>query len=296
MNDNQGSWRFPVSDGAELRGINASFDAKFRAARLRSLAREICQNSLDARNNLDEPVRLDFQKFDLPRQEFPGAEQYDQLLVDCLSYWKKRRADKGVKDSNEIRALSLAKKTLDQSMISVLRISDYNTTGVRPSKDEWDGLIRSSGLSFKPAGSNGSYGIGKAAPFACSDMLTVFYSTNSDEGRLSQGVAHFASFTDAAGQEHENVGYFCLGRNEPLPQELHLDPAFRHRFLRAEKSRLDAGTHGLHPVGFYLRHLQESAGSQGGRPVHEPRRPGEVHAGKAQEPAEAAALLQSPDG
>lgn len=227
MNDNQGSWRFPVSDGAELRGINASFDAKFRAARLRSLAREICQNSLDARNNLDEPVRLDFQKFDLPRQEFPGAEQYDQLLVDCLSYWKKRRADKGVKDSNEIRALSLAKKTLDQSMISVLRISDYNTTGVRPSKDEWDGLIRSSGLSFKPAGSNGSYGIGKAAPFACSDMLTVFYSTNSDEGRLSQGVAHFASFTDAAGQEHENVGYFCLGRNEPLPQELHLDPAFR---------------------------------------------------------------------
>ncbi len=228
MNDNQGNWRFPISDGAELRGINASFDAKFRAARLCSLAREICQNSLDAHRSNNEPVRLEFQLFDLPRQLFPGAEKYSQILTDCLDYWKKRRADKGVKDSNEIRALTLAKKTLDQSTISVLRISDHNTTGVRPSKDEWDGLIHSSGLSFKPAGANGSYGIGKAAPFACSDMLTVFYSTNTEEGdHLSQGVAHFASFTDATGTEFENVGYFCLGRNEPLPQELDLDPAFQ---------------------------------------------------------------------
>ena len=97
MNDNQGNWRFPISDGAELRGINASFDAKFRAARLCSLAREICQNSLDAHRSNNEPVRLEFQLFDLPRQLFPGAEKYSQILTDCLDYWKKRRADKGVK-------------------------------------------------------------------------------------------------------------------------------------------------------------------------------------------------------
>ena len=41
-------WRFPSNDHGETKGINDSGVAQFRGTPLRSLAREICQNSLDA--------------------------------------------------------------------------------------------------------------------------------------------------------------------------------------------------------------------------------------------------------
>ena len=41
-------WYFPSNDHGENKGINDSGVATFRGTPLKSLAREICQNSLDA--------------------------------------------------------------------------------------------------------------------------------------------------------------------------------------------------------------------------------------------------------
>lgn len=41
-------WRFPSNDYGENKGINDSGVAMFRGTPLRSFAKEICQNSLDA--------------------------------------------------------------------------------------------------------------------------------------------------------------------------------------------------------------------------------------------------------
>ena len=41
-------WRFPSNDYGEIKGINDSGVSMFRGTPLKSLAREICQNSLDA--------------------------------------------------------------------------------------------------------------------------------------------------------------------------------------------------------------------------------------------------------
>ena len=41
-------WYFPSNDYGENKGINDSGVATFRGTPLKSLAREICQNSLDA--------------------------------------------------------------------------------------------------------------------------------------------------------------------------------------------------------------------------------------------------------
>ena len=216
------NWRFPKNDGGEQRGINANYDAKFRGARIPSLAREIGQNSMDARNH--KPVRIEFSSFTIPAEMFPEREQYKKYLVNCFNYWKKRG------QKNEIQAFQRALKCFEAGKIRFLRISDHNTTGVRPSQGEWDQLIRSSGSSNKADDAGGSYGLGKAAPFACSDLTTVFYSTYTvDEEKLHQGVVHFATFEDADGQEYQNVGYFCEGKNAPIKGELSLDASFNRQ-------------------------------------------------------------------
>lgn len=216
-------WRFPQNDGGERHGINASYEATFRGSRIPSLAREICQNSLDAARG--DTVRIEFSLFNLPREKFPGLSEYEDLLSDCLAYWKHRG------QKNELRAFQHALDVLNQPTIPFLRISDFNTTGVRQKNaSEWENLIRSSGSSDKPDDANGSFGLGKAAPFACSDLMTLFYSTNTcDHEQMHQGVAHFATFKDKQGIEYQNVGYYCEGKNSPSDGELHLDPSFeRH--------------------------------------------------------------------
>ena len=72
-------------------------------------------------------------------------------------------------------------KIVENDETVVLRISDFNTSGLLGSREEintdWTNLTKSSGASDKKGTAGGSYGIGKYAPFACSDYATVFYST-----------------------------------------------------------------------------------------------------------------------
>ena len=84
--EKQPHWRFPLNDGGERRGINAGYDAKFRSERLKSLAREICQNSLDARLNDQAPVHVEFHRFTISKEEFPDYENYHKFLEE----WKTR--------------------------------------------------------------------------------------------------------------------------------------------------------------------------------------------------------------
>lgn len=90
-------------------------------------------------------------------------------------------------------------KLCQADSIRVLRISDYNTTGLTGSMEmkpsPWNDLVKSSGVSNKSGESGGSFGIGKSAPFACSDLRTLFYHTLDKDGiRSYQGVANLASF------------------------------------------------------------------------------------------------------
>ena len=61
MNSNYG-WRFPILDGGKKQGINDSGIATFAGSELyNNLAREICQNSLDAKDEeIKDPVVVSF--------------------------------------------------------------------------------------------------------------------------------------------------------------------------------------------------------------------------------------------
>ena len=130
-----------------------------------NLAREICQNSLDARlgtfNNSNNPVRVVFELKQIEKDRYDALTEYSSCLKGCRAYWNDEM------DEKLSRFVSGAEDTLKKSTIPVLVASDYNTTGLQGSHSRkigspWEALTDSDGVSVKyEDNSAGSYGIGK---------------------------------------------------------------------------------------------------------------------------------------
>lgn len=216
-------WRFPSNDYGENKGINDSGVAMFRGTPLTSLAREICQNSLDAA--IKDKTIVEFNMFKVPSTELPGRDVMLDTFQRCLQFWGGQKAQ-ATKDF-----YNAAIEEISKDECTFLRISDFNTKGLMGSREEintdWTNLTKSSGASDKKGTAGGSYGIGKFAPFACSYFSTVFYSTyDMQEERASQGVARLVTFTREDGQNTQGTGYYGGERNTPVYEELNLDPNF----------------------------------------------------------------------
>ena len=73
----------------------------------------------------------------------------------------------------------------------------------------WHNLIKSSGISDKSDSSGESYGISKSAPFACSKIKTIFYTTYDFENTLAtQGVSRLISFPVDEDKMTQGIGYY----------------------------------------------------------------------------------------
>ena len=174
-------WNFACGDGVTVRGLNNGDIDGFKGSPIRSLAREICQNSLDALPKAlkalrDEgksvpPVKIEFAEFE---GTVPQKNELLESLENMLAYWKMRQKQ----DMKVVEFLNLAIKCVKKGKIPYLRISDFNTTGlcgIAGVGTPWDNLITSVGASDKPSDAGGSKGIGHSATFACTDLQTVFY-------------------------------------------------------------------------------------------------------------------------
>ena len=218
-------WYFPSNDHGENKGINDSGVATFRGTPLKSLAREICQNSLDAATQ--KTVRVDFSNFEIPTESIPEAATLKDTFEKCSSYWSGQKA----KTTKEFFKNAFDK--ISEEKVSVLRISDFNTKGLTGSREthdintDWMRLTKSSGSSDKKGPAGGSFGIGKFAPFACSDFSTVFYNTYDEEDKCAyQGVSRLVTFERNDGETTQGIGYYGNERNTPVFESLSLDPSF----------------------------------------------------------------------
>jgi hypothetical protein len=169
----------------------------------------------------------------------PGdIKQFDSLrdaFKSCRSFWK----EQGNKKTVDFFTRALKRSESDR--IPMLRISDFNTTGLTGSDKEynspWQNLVKASGVSSKGGSSGGSFGIGKSAPFACSDFRTVFYSTLDSKGlKAFQGVARLVSFRQKnfLGLDSDSMtagmGFYGETRkNAAIPECISLDRKFRRR-------------------------------------------------------------------
>ena len=66
-------WFFPSRGYGETEGFSNSGLEMFKGQPIRAMAREICQNSLDAVRDSNKPVREEFERlFINPATNFPG--------------------------------------------------------------------------------------------------------------------------------------------------------------------------------------------------------------------------------
>lgn len=235
-------WRFPPLSGGTRQGYTNNDIEGFKGEKLfDNLAREICQNSLDARLGDQEPVRVVF-KLRMVSNVSDVFSQYERCLEGCRNYWEDEM------DAKLEKFVQNAEKTLSQDNIPILVASDYNTKGLsgshsRKKSSSWEALTGSDGISVKSdKASAGSYGIGKNAPFACSSLSMVFYNTLAEDGESAFiGVARLATLYDDKKEPTQRVGRYQVNDNEkrewnPIYPEN--DNEFRDIFRR-DKSGTD---------------------------------------------------------
>ena len=225
------SWFFPSNNFGTVNGIGEASIETFRGSPYRSLAREICQNSMDARLDVNKPVIVEFSSFSISNKEISDYNSLHNAINSCLSFWTE------LNNKKTVDFFKKAKAIIEKSCIDVLRISDFNTKGLQGSDKEfntpWHNLVKSAGVSGKEGAAGGSFGIGKAAPFACSDLRTLFYATKDIDGLSAfQGIAKLVSFREKGIFKDKDsitsgTGYYSSDKkNNPVRECRSIDPDY----------------------------------------------------------------------
>lgn len=196
MTEKSLKWQFAETSGGLERGLNDAAVHTFKGGIYRYLAREIIQNSCDARYDETRPVRVAFALENLGASSIPDIEGLRVAFHRCELYWSY--------DKRALTDLWAGIAAIERPTIPCLKISDYNTRGLTGDDDDrkgnWYLLIRCAGSSAKSGSAGGSFGIGKGAPFAASEARTVLYSTRTSGNDVAfQGVALLASHRDDRG-------------------------------------------------------------------------------------------------
>ena len=80
-------WSFPSNNGGDVNGISNAGIETFQGTRLKSLAREICQNSLDAIVDSKKPVIVEFSSFSLKVDEVPDINSLVDAFKRSKGFW-----------------------------------------------------------------------------------------------------------------------------------------------------------------------------------------------------------------
>lgn len=220
-------WRFPGNGYTQDQGLDTSDMETFKKDPIASLARELCQNSIDAKKKTARgPVKIEFKSFSIQKSDIPQIETIEKQIESCKETWM---ANKKIYDQLDKMA-----SYLENEEIYCLRISDFNTRGLvgvsGGDNTPWHYMIHGSGLSNKSSTSGGSKGIGKFATFVTSQFNTVFYSTiteNKEQGY--QGICKLCSAKQEGSTEKTiGIGYYGSSiKNEPIEGEFNLDKSFK---------------------------------------------------------------------
>ena len=223
-------WNFPANSDGQIRGWSEAGIQTFTGNKTAALAREICQNSLDAALNERQPVIVSFTRRKIKSKNIPGYEDFKKILLACKDYWKDNPTAKSYLD----RAL----EEINSENTFVICASDFFTTGLSNPYDPtsltgWNTLTKIDGGANKTGDSAGSFGIGKNAPFVNSHYRMVFYRTlNRNLERAAQGVARLVTF-EKNGKATTGVGYFGNpNKNQPVEKISELDDIYSGRYKK----------------------------------------------------------------
>ena len=112
-------WIFPSNNYGTVTGIGEASIGTFKGSPYRSLAREICQNSMDARFNKNKPVVIEFSCTSIESREIPDYSTLKNSINSCLEFWTEQ------KNKKTIDFFKKAKRVIESKSINVLRIYVY---------------------------------------------------------------------------------------------------------------------------------------------------------------------------
>ena len=194
-------WSFPSNNGGQIRGVADAGIETFNGSLIESIARETSQNSLDAVSLANNKCIIEIKCSSIMSSQFPGRDEFKEALSQTYLYWK----DNAPKAKEYLEG---AMACISAPTMQVLRISDFNTTGLLDPylpalKSIWYSMTKIDGGSTKGKDKSGGFGIGKNAPYANSSLRTVFYRTlNLNNEIAAQGISRSISFpTDFTDEE-----------------------------------------------------------------------------------------------
>ena len=187
----------------------------FSGQPVRSIVKEVIQNSLDAKADDSERVRVKFELFSVQREMLPGIDTIEAILENCLEASAGESAD----DKAEVQE---AYEYSKRRSFPILSCTDFGTKGMagpfERGKDFYT-YMNSKGSSPGDSRRAGSHGHGKAAPLVNSALRTIFASSTymGESGaieHLVQGKCVFMSHF----QDDEQFGETGLwGRSDMTP-------------------------------------------------------------------------------
>ena len=218
-------WKFPPLGGGEGQGFEHAGMAHFQGDLLGCLAREVIQNSLDARRDDSKPVEVTFEMKDIDLHRHLGGDALRRHILACAEAARGDKAKRFFEDAADL---------LDNESIPFLGISDGNTTGL--GEKQWKALVKMQGDSAKrDSVAGGSFGIGKNAPFAVSPLRTVCYWTCATNG--SEAIEKFQAKAilmshdwqeNGIVAETQGAGYFGFVDACREIRQSRIPPVFRH--------------------------------------------------------------------
>jgi len=235
-------WRFPASNHGEKKGISSGDTETFKKAPFQAFAREVLQNSIDARSSDEEPTKVEFSLFKIKTSDIPDKNTLRDAMRRCKEFYYYK--------PEYVEVYQDMLDRLDEDEILCLRVSDFNTTGLIgvettvQKNNHFLALSKGTGVSEKPGiMAGGSKGVGKNAAISMSLLRTVFYSTKCNknideepgvyEGSIgvSALVSGYVDDVECENRDYtQGTGYFCKDDlNGALDKISQLDPSFTSR-------------------------------------------------------------------
>ena len=216
-------WYFQETTDGGWSGFNDAGIGHFKGNRYGNLAREVIQNSLDARDKQadpDDPVIVEFNLKRIDTNQIPDL----LALKNAFNLCRKSTEHEG--DKAKV-FFDRADELLGQSKLNILEIVEHNTSGmIGPCENgtSYFAYMKATGQSHKSRLSGGSHGIGKNAPLVVSELRTIFLATcwrdeNGNLNRYYQGRANLMSH-DEGDTRFGPVGYWgeldgCMPISDP---------------------------------------------------------------------------------
>lgn len=212
-------WNFnELRLGDEKQGIRDGDMSDFSKTHYKSVVRESIQNSLDARNQYNKPIIVDFSFKTLKKDFLPNFSEIEKRIQNCLEYASNP-------DDKEFLSTMIS-SFKDNDEYECMEISDFNTLGMEIDTS-YDSFANSRNISSKfSKGSAGSKGMGKAVYFASSYLQSILVSTKSINNNIVfQGITKIATHKyDRLEQSHK--GFFGFGM-EAIQDEIHIPQNFK---------------------------------------------------------------------